>query len=165
MKLLLMISLLYSCVSQDPKEEKISSTDIGIKIIKEQGISEGLKYFKEQAVTNDDAESLFYLGWSFYRDGNNTEAQEIAQFVLSNTKERSVLSANCYYLLGQISSIQGEIDGAYASFNKAYDIYEERKWPEGEFKTLCLLASLSIKTKVFDQGNGFLLTANRIRES
>ena len=160
-----MISLLSACFTQAPQESKNSSTDIGVKIIKEQGISEGLKYFKEQAVTRDDATSLFYLGWGFYRDGNNKDAQEIARFILSNTQEGNNLSGNCYYLLGQISSVQGEIDNAYAAFDKAVRIFRGNESKQGEFKTLCLLASLSIKSKAFGQGEDFLKTAKGVLDS
>jgi len=146
-------------------QQELSSYEVGIQILKEQGISKGLDYFREQAITKDDATSLFYLGWSLYRDGSIGDAEEIANFILANSENESSLSGSCYYLVGLIASSRGEIKEAKRFINKSLGTFKKHKKHKSEFNALCMMAYLSVNNKYFSEAVEYIRLAEKLKET
>ena len=131
----------------------------GLEIIKEKGTVEGIRYFKDLTITEDNAKSLYYMGWAFWRDGDTESAREIAEFCLEKIPSKSFLAGHCYYLLGNIHQKIGISDQSENFYQQATAIYTEHHKTGSMFKTRCALASLYIHDKRFEEAKSQLAQA------
>ena len=131
----------------------------GLEIIKQKGTVEGIRYFKDLTISEDNAKSLYYMGWAFWRDGDSESAREIAEFCLENIQPQSFLAGHCYYLLGNIQKKIMVLEESETYFQQAIDIYTDHKKTGSLFKAQCALASLYIHDKRFEEAKSILAQA------
>ena len=131
----------------------------GLKIIKEKGALEGIRYFRDLTISEDNAKSLYYLGWAFWQDGDIDNAEQIADFCLENVDAESFLAGHCYYLLGNIHQKTGNFDASELFFRQAIEVYTAHGKSGSLFKAKCSLASLFIHEKRFEEAKLHLAEA------
>ena len=94
--MLFLFFTLWAFQTQDPYEK-------GREILMKEGPTKAIVYFEELLRKNDDPKSLYYVGWSLWRDGNSEEAEAIAEFLIKKAPSERILG-HCYYLLGIIET-------------------------------------------------------------
>lgn len=157
--LVIVLALLLSgflFAQEDPYER-------GLKIIREEGASAGIEYFRSLTLQKDDPTSFFYYGWALWEDGYVEESEQVVLFLMPTLEQESVLAGHCHYLLGTIKRHYGDLALSKEHLSKAVTIYEAHNRPRLIFKSLCNLAAVEIRAKDYQSSHSLLAKSWRLK--
>ncbi len=144
-------------VQEDPYQQ-------GLKIIREQGASAGIEYFRSLTLEKDDPTSFFYYGWALWEDGYVEESEKAVLFLIPQVEPESVLAGHCHYLLGTIKWHYGDLKKANDHLTQSLTIYQNHNRPKLIFKALCNVSAVEIRAKNFPSAHALLTKAWRLKD-
>lgn len=119
----------------------------------------GLEYFRNLVFKEDNAKSLFYYAWSLYECGDLEIARKYAEIILAKLSPDAFYSGHAYYLIGNITGLEGKLSESIDAFTRANRIYSLHEKYGSLFKSHCGIAKTLIFQGDLEMANESLMNA------